>query len=58
MTELSKEERDRAEARFKAREAQKLDAPIATREYHDAQEAVRRRTRQLRAERLARERAG
>ena len=45
----------RAEAHFKAKEQQKLDAPIAMEEYQAAENAVRERTKRLRALRLARE---
>ena len=45
----------RAEKMFKIREAQRIDAPLAMIEYRQAENAVRRRTAQLRAERLARE---
>jgi hypothetical protein len=47
--------RARAEATFKARHEQKQPAPLAVREYHEAEQALRDRTAKLRAERLARE---
>jgi hypothetical protein len=46
-----------AEERFKQRELQKADAPVAMREYRDAEQALRDKTAKLRAERLARESA-
>jgi len=46
--------RARAEARFKIREQQKADAPLALKEYYAAQEAEREKTRRLRALRLSR----
>ena len=46
--------RARAEARFKLREQQRQDAPVATREYRQAEQSLRDRTAKLRAERLAR----
>jgi hypothetical protein len=42
-----------AEARFKSRERQKADAPLALEEYYAAQEAEREKTRRLRALRLS-----
>jgi len=42
-----------AEARFKSREQQKADAPLALKEYYAAQEAEREKTRRLRALRLS-----
>ena len=53
----SKEDRARAEARFKAHQHRKAHAPIATQEYRAQEEAVRNRTQRLREERLAREAA-
>ena len=50
--------RARAEARFKAVEQQKAVAPVAVREYREAEQVLRDRTARLRAERLAREAAG
>jgi hypothetical protein len=47
--------RQRAERIFKAREAQKADAPKATAEYYAAQQRLLERTRQLRQLRLERE---
>ena len=49
------EKQDRAERLFKAREQQKADAPQAMAEYHAAIERVRKRTDELRRQRLARE---
>jgi hypothetical protein len=54
----AKEAKARADAQFKARQERKADAPVATREYRDAQKAALARMAQLRAERLAREAAG
>ena len=45
----------RAEARVKQLQLQKADAPVAMREYREAEQALRDRTAKLRAERLARE---
>jgi len=45
----------RADKLFKIKEAQRIDAPFAMAEYRAAESAVRSRTAQLRAERLARE---
>ncbi len=42
-----------AEARFKQRERQKADAPLALKEYYAAEEAQREKTRRLRELRLA-----
>ena len=47
--------RARADARFKTVEQQKADAPLAVREYREAEQTLRERTARLRAERLARE---
>jgi hypothetical protein len=47
--------RQRAERVFKAREAQKADAPKATADYYAAQQRLLERTRQLRQLRLERE---
>jgi hypothetical protein len=44
----------RAEASFKSREQQKLDAPLAMREYREAERTTLDRMMKLRAERLAR----
>jgi hypothetical protein len=49
--------RARAEATFKARHEQKEQAPIAMREYREAEQTVRDRTIKLRTERLARQAA-
>ena len=49
--------RARAERLFKAREAQKADAPKATAEYYAELQRVLDRTRELRRLRLAREAA-
>jgi hypothetical protein len=58
LHEASPEElRAIAEERFKKRELQKADAPVAMREYRDAEQALRDRTAKLRAERRAREAA-
>ena len=46
--------RARAEAVFKVRHQQKHDAPVAMREYREAEQAERDKTRRLREERLAR----
>jgi len=46
--------RARAEATFKVRHQQKQDAPVAMREYREAEQAERDKTRRLRQERLAR----
>jgi len=57
--ELSAQElKQRAEANFKRRQEQAIDAPLAMQEYREAQQAVRDRTARLRAERLAREASG
>jgi hypothetical protein len=45
----------RADRLFKIKEAQRIDAPFAMAEYRAAEDALRRRTAQLRAERLARD---
>jgi hypothetical protein len=56
--ELTPEElRVRAETRLINLEKQKADAPVAMREYRDAEQAARDRTAKLRAQRLAREAA-
>jgi hypothetical protein len=47
----------RADKLFKIKEAQRIDAPFALAEYRAAEAAIRRRTAQLRAERLARDAA-
>jgi len=47
----------RADKLFKIKEAQRLDAPQAMAEYRAAEDAARRRTAELRAERIAREAA-
>ena len=47
--------RARAEAAFKARHEQAHQAPVATREYRQAEQDARDRTAKLRAERVARE---
>jgi hypothetical protein len=47
--------REQAEARFKKREEMKADAPLAVREYRQAEQALLDRMLKLRAERLARE---
>ena len=52
MIPNKQERRALAEARFKAREQQKADAPLALKEYYAAQEAEREKTRRLRALRL------
>jgi hypothetical protein len=58
LHEASPEElRAIAEERFKQRELQKADAPVATREYRAAEQVLRDRTAKLRAERLARDAA-
>jgi hypothetical protein len=44
-----------AEERFKRRELQKVDEPVAMREYREAEQALRDGTAKLRAERLARD---
>ena len=44
----------RAEENFKRREQQKIDAPLAMREYREAEEAARGRMEKQRAARLAR----
>jgi phosphoserine phosphatase len=49
--------RERAQRRIKIAEAQRKDAPLAMKEYREAEEAVRERTAKLRAARLAREAA-
>jgi hypothetical protein len=48
--------RTRAEAIFRRREQQRADAPVAMAEYRAAQEAALERMRELRRQRLARER--
>ena len=50
--------RARAEALFKRREQQRIDAPIAMAEYRAAQQAALARMRELRHQRLARRGAG
>jgi hypothetical protein len=50
--------RAQAEIRFRKAEQQKADAPLATREYREAEQVLRDRTARLRAERLARETSG
>ena len=55
MPEPADLDRDRAERRLKAREAQKADAPKALAEYYAAQQRILERTAQLRQLRLARE---
>jgi hypothetical protein len=47
--------RARAEATFRARHEQALQAPVAVREYREAEQALRDRAAKLRAERLERE---
>jgi hypothetical protein len=54
MPDSTEADRSRAE-RMIRREQLKADAPKATQDYHAAQRSVIERTRQLRAERLARE---
>lgn len=49
--------RERAQRRIKVAEAQRRDAPLAMKEYREAEEAVRARTARLLAQRLARESA-
>jgi hypothetical protein len=49
--------RARAEATFKVREDQKQQAPVAMKEYRQAEQARREQTAKLRAQRLAREAA-
>jgi hypothetical protein len=53
----AKELQAQAAARLKRREEQQADAPIAMRQYREAEQAVLDRMAQLRAERLAREAA-
>lgn len=53
MTPDRQDARALAEARFKQRERQKADAPLALKEYYAAEEAQREKTRRLRALRLA-----
>lgn len=55
MTEPADLNRERAERRFKVREAQKADAPKAIAEYYAAAQRLRERTQELRRLRLARE---
>ena len=56
LHELSPDElRARNEARTLRAEQQKADAPVAMREYREAEQVLRDRTARLRAERLARE---
>jgi hypothetical protein len=55
MSESTDLIRARAERRFKAREAQKADAPKAIAEYYAAAQRLRDRTQELRRLRLARE---
>jgi len=54
MIPKKRDQRALAEARFKIREQQKADAPLALQEYYAAQEAEREKTRRLRALRLSR----
>jgi hypothetical protein len=49
--------RARTEATFKARHQQQIQAPIARREYLEAEQAIRDRTAKLREERLKRDAA-
>lgn len=56
MLKQTDDQRARAERMFRAREQQKADAPSAMRDYQMAQRATLERMRQLREERLARER--
>jgi hypothetical protein len=56
LHQLSPDElRAQAETRFRKTEQQKIDAPLAMREYREAEQSLRDRTAQLRAERLARD---
>jgi hypothetical protein len=50
--------RAQAETRFRKAEQQKAAAPLAVREYREAEQVLRERTARLRAERLARETPG
>jgi hypothetical protein len=56
MQKAHETDQARAERIFRAREEMKADAPNAMREYQEAQAALIERTRQLREQRLARER--
>jgi hypothetical protein len=49
------EQRARAEARAEYLAKQKAEAPIAMREYREAEQTLRDKTAKLRAQRLARE---
>jgi hypothetical protein len=51
------ERRARAEAAFKVRHEQKVEAPKATREYREAEQQQRDQMTKLRSERKARENA-
>ena len=55
MSETADFHRERAERRFKAREAQKADAPKALADYYAAEQRARERMHELRRLRLARE---
>jgi len=50
--------RAQAEARFTKTEQPKAHAPLAVREYREAEQVLRERTARLRAERLARQTIG
>ena len=49
------EQRARAEARAEYLAKQKAEAPVAMREYREAEQTLRDKTAKLRAQRLARE---
>lgn len=49
--------KQRAEARFKIKQEQAIDRPLAMQEYRMAEQALRDRTAKLRAQRLARDAA-
>lgn len=55
MSKASKEDKDKAEARFKRKEVQARDATSAMAEYEAIRLATRKNTERLRALRLAKE---
>jgi hypothetical protein len=55
MPNTDRKSRARAEAMFKIREQQRADAPVALRQYRQAEQHARDQLRRLREARLARE---
>lgn len=55
MSKSSKEDKDKAEARFKRKEVQARDATSAMAEYEASKAATRKNTERLKALRLAKE---